>query len=220
MFNRFAKERIAIAPNNPSVWNYLRGVLDHAKIPYSKLQAFVLPYSLPQPPLGTPPEIVDLESPLPSKDSQLPCVAAIEFMADIHEAAGGDDSVKAVEVGYALHEFNTYLTYCSLRDGPMRSPVQPVQLLQKPASGYDRSSRTLRHGPGAHAPFGRSRDGLPSPSMNGPPNLDRLPSVSPIEKHKIMLDSSFQQLASLKPFPQRNRLWFIPSISKCRHGCM
>lgn len=111
MYNRFVKERIAIAPNNASVWNYLRGVLDHAKIPYSELQAFVLPYSLSQPPLGTPPEVVDLESPLPSKDSQLPCVAAVEFMADIHEAAG--ELVKATEVGYVLHELNTYLTYRS-----------------------------------------------------------------------------------------------------------
>jgi protein farnesyltransferase/geranylgeranyltransferase type-1 subunit alpha len=88
-------------------------VLDHAKIPYSELQAFVLPYSLPQPPLGTPPEVVDLESPLPSKDSQLPCVAAVEFMADIHEAAGGSDLVKATEVGYVLHDLNKHLTHRS-----------------------------------------------------------------------------------------------------------
>ncbi|KAG2356077.1 hypothetical protein BDR07DRAFT_1453554 [Suillus spraguei] len=56
------------------------------------LQAFVLPYSLPQPPLGTPPEV----------DSQLPCVAAVEFMADIHEAAGGGDLVKATELWKSL----------------------------------------------------------------------------------------------------------------------
>ncbi|KAG1876401.1 hypothetical protein F4604DRAFT_1761388 [Suillus subluteus] len=85
----FVKERIAIAPNNASAWNYLA-------------RAFVLPYSLPQPPLGTPPEVVDLESPLPSKDSQLPCVAAIEFMADIHEATGGGDLVKATELWKSL----------------------------------------------------------------------------------------------------------------------
>lgn len=87
------------------------------------------------------------------------------------------------------------------RDGPVRSPVQPVQLLQKPAGGYDRSSRTLRNGPGAHAPFGRSRDGLPSPSMNGPPNWDGLPSVSPIEKHEIMLDSRGRRLSNMGPPP-------------------
>jgi protein farnesyltransferase/geranylgeranyltransferase type-1 subunit alpha len=94
----FVKERIAVAPNNASAWNYLRGILDHDKIPYSELQAFVTPYSLPQPPFGTPPEVVDLENPLPSKEAQLPCVAAIEFMADIYEAAGDDDLMRAAEV--------------------------------------------------------------------------------------------------------------------------
>ncbi|KAG1748314.1 uncharacterized protein EDB91DRAFT_1079298 [Suillus paluster] len=98
----FVKERIAIAPNNASAWNYLRGVLDHSKIPYSDLQAFVMPYSLPQTPFGTPPEVVDLESPLPSKDAQLPCVAAMEFMADIHEAAGGEELIKSTELWKSL----------------------------------------------------------------------------------------------------------------------
>ncbi|KAG1757318.1 hypothetical protein EDB19DRAFT_1933564 [Suillus lakei] len=87
------------------------------------------------------------------------------------------------------------------RDGPLRSPVQPMQLLQKPAGGYDRPSRTLRNGPGPHAPFGRARDGLPSPSMNGPPNWDGLPSVSPIEKHEIMLDSRGRRLSNMGPPP-------------------
>lgn len=87
------------------------------------------------------------------------------------------------------------------RDGSMRSPVQPVQLLQKPAGGYDRSSRTSRNGPGPHAPFGRTRDGLPSPSMNGPPNWDGLPSVSPIEKHELILDSRGRRLSNMGPPP-------------------
>lgn len=98
----FVKERIALAPNNASAWNYLRGILDHAAIPYAELQAFVMPYSLPRPLFGTPPEVVDLENPLPSKDAQLPCVAAIEFMADIHEASGGDELTKAVELWKSL----------------------------------------------------------------------------------------------------------------------
>ncbi|KAG2156468.1 uncharacterized protein EDB93DRAFT_913624 [Suillus bovinus] len=87
------------------------------------------------------------------------------------------------------------------RDGPMRSPVQPVQLLQKPAGGYDRSSRSSRNGPGPHVPFGRTRDGLPSPSMNGPPNWDGLPSVSPIEKHEIMFDNRGRRLSNMGPPP-------------------
>ncbi|KAG2117858.1 uncharacterized protein F5147DRAFT_626942 [Suillus discolor] len=93
------------------------------------------------------------------------------------------------------------------RDGPMRSPVQPVQLLQKPAGNYDRSSRTSRNGPGPHVPFGRTRDGLPSLSMNGPPNWDGLPSVSPIEKHEIMLDSRGRRLSNMGPPP-------LPSLKR------
>ena len=30
-----------VAPNNPSIWNYLRGVLNNSKTPYSALKAFV-----------------------------------------------------------------------------------------------------------------------------------------------------------------------------------
>lgn len=92
------------------------------------------------------------------------------------------------------------------RDGPMRSPVQPVQLFQTPASSYDCSSRTLRHDPGAHTSFGRSRDGLPSPSMNEPPNWDGLPSVSPIEKHEIILDSRGRRLSNMGPPPLSSSL--------------
>ncbi|KAG2155414.1 hypothetical protein DEU56DRAFT_976019 [Suillus clintonianus] len=88
------------------------------------------------------------------------------------------------------------------RDGPLRSPVQPVQLLQKPAGGYDRSSRTLRNGPGPHPPFDRTRDGLPSPSTNGPPGWGTgLPSVSPVEKHEVMLDNRGRRLSNMGPPP-------------------
>ncbi|KAG1783682.1 hypothetical protein EV702DRAFT_1054926 [Suillus placidus] len=104
------------------------------------------------------------------------------------------------------------------RDGPMRSPVQPVQLLQKSAGGYDRSSRASRNGPGPHAPFGRTRDGLPSPSVNGPPNWDGLPSASPIEKHEIMLDSRGRRLSNMGPPPlpsslKRDATRQLPHIS-------
>jgi protein farnesyltransferase/geranylgeranyltransferase type-1 subunit alpha len=102
LHTRFVKERIAVAPNNASAWNYLRGILEHAEMPYSELQTFVMPYSLPQYSFDTPPEVVDLENPLPSKEAQLPCVAAIEFMADVYEATGGDDLMKATEVIYCV----------------------------------------------------------------------------------------------------------------------
>jgi len=106
----FVKTKIAIAPNNASAWNYLRGILDHTKTPYSIVRSFVTPYSVPHPDEhGAPPEdIVDLEDPLPSPGAQLPCVAAIEFVADIYEADGGDDLMEAIELWKSLaHEHDT-----------------------------------------------------------------------------------------------------------------
>jgi hypothetical protein len=43
-------------------------------------------------------DILDLENPPPSKGAELPCAAAIEFMADVHEASGKEGVSKAVEV--------------------------------------------------------------------------------------------------------------------------
>lgn len=58
------------------------------------------PYSVPQPGQheAPPGDIVDLEDPLPSPGAQLPCIAAIEFLADTYEASGGEDLMKAIEV--------------------------------------------------------------------------------------------------------------------------
>ncbi|CAG8618215.1 16435_t:CDS:2, partial [Acaulospora colombiana] len=41
----YVKEKISIAPNNLSAWNYLRGILDKAKRNYGTLREFVLPYT-------------------------------------------------------------------------------------------------------------------------------------------------------------------------------
>ncbi len=43
-------------------------------------------------------DVLDLENPCPSEGAELPCAAAIEFMADVHEAAGKEGISKAVEV--------------------------------------------------------------------------------------------------------------------------
>jgi len=95
--NSFTKQSISLAPNNPSAWNYLRGILDHMKLPYSLLARFVKPYTVP---LGSQRvDVVDLENPPPSPGAQLPCVHALEFMADIHEQTGVKDNIlRAVEV--------------------------------------------------------------------------------------------------------------------------
>jgi hypothetical protein len=60
----------------------------------------VTPYSVPhlEQHEAPPGDVVDLEDPLPSPGAQLPCIAAIEFLADIYEADGGDDLTKAIEV--------------------------------------------------------------------------------------------------------------------------
>lgn len=66
------------------------------------------PYSVPHPEQheAAPGDVVDLEDPLPSPGAQLPCVAAIEFLADIYEANGGDDLMKAIEVQqHSLYSF-------------------------------------------------------------------------------------------------------------------
>jgi len=95
--NRFVKERLALAPNNASAWNYLRGLLDRNDIPYSRLRDFVRPYSASS--LGGPAvDVVDLDNPIPSQGVQLPCPGAIEFLADIYEQEGGDSTFKATEV--------------------------------------------------------------------------------------------------------------------------
>jgi hypothetical protein len=95
---RFVKAKISLAPNNASAWNYLRGILDHNNVPYSRLHDFVRPYSLSA---GEPNvDVLDLDNPLPSKGAQLPCPAAVEFLADIYEQEGGDNTLKAVEVGF------------------------------------------------------------------------------------------------------------------------
>ncbi|KAH9973756.1 hypothetical protein BGW80DRAFT_1437112 [Lactifluus volemus] len=96
---RFAKEKIALAPNNASAWNYLRGVLNHARLSYSTQAAFAMQYIVDAAEAGTD-DAFDLENPPPSKGADLPCAAAIEFMADVHEASGKEGISKAVEVRY------------------------------------------------------------------------------------------------------------------------
>ena len=43
-------------------------------------------------------DIVDLDNPPPSKQAELPCTAAIEFLADVYEQEGKGSVTKATEV--------------------------------------------------------------------------------------------------------------------------
>ncbi|EIM88998.1 protein prenylyltransferase [Stereum hirsutum FP-91666 SS1] len=97
----YTKQKIALAPNNMSAWNYLRGVLGHAHVPYPTLISFVEPYTSASPPSNDD-DVVDLENPLPSKGAQLPCPAAIEFLADAYEAEGAGGLSKSVELWKSL----------------------------------------------------------------------------------------------------------------------
>ncbi|KAG6874259.1 hypothetical protein C0993_000735, partial [Termitomyces sp. T159_Od127] len=83
---RFVKENISLAANNPSAWNYLRGILDINDLTYSHVEDFVRMHADALEDATR--DIVDLENPPPSKGAELPCPAAIEFLADIHEKEG------------------------------------------------------------------------------------------------------------------------------------
>ena len=96
---RYVKQKIALAPNNPSAWNYLRGVLTKTSTPFSSVETFVKPYTVPQ--LGDilKETVIDVENPLPGEAAELPCTEALEFLADVCEKRGNEESVDAaVEV--------------------------------------------------------------------------------------------------------------------------
>jgi len=94
---RYTKSKISLAPSNLSAWNYLRGILDKAQMDFYDpgLLKFVEPFTRVRSG-GT--NVVesglksgldneedneeDLDNPLPGERADLPCVYAVEFMAD------------------------------------------------------------------------------------------------------------------------------------------
>jgi protein farnesyltransferase/geranylgeranyltransferase type-1 subunit alpha len=82
---RVTKQAISLVPNNPSAWNYLRGVLEHMKVPFSELKDFVAMYASPREPGPSAFDDTDLENPAPTDAAKLPCPSALEFMAEIYE---------------------------------------------------------------------------------------------------------------------------------------
>ncbi|GAA5939445.1 hypothetical protein JCM3775_001714 [Rhodotorula graminis] len=73
---RYVKEKLALSPNNPSAWNYLRGILARLSLPLSSLSPFVTPLAL-----NTPSSMPPTEPPVSDK-AELPAFLAIEFLAD------------------------------------------------------------------------------------------------------------------------------------------
>ena len=66
-------------------------MLRTTKTPLSSLLTFIQPYARPQPGIkdegvSTEDVIIDLDNPLPGEAAQLPCVEALEFLADVYEA--------------------------------------------------------------------------------------------------------------------------------------
>ncbi|KAJ7037926.1 hypothetical protein C8F04DRAFT_385393 [Mycena alexandri] len=98
----YVKQNISLAPNNASAWNYLRGVLEFNKLPLSTVGPFIRPYtvSLPDP----VDDGIDLENPGPGRGAELPCAAAVEFLADVYEEEGKASVSKAVELWKSLAE--------------------------------------------------------------------------------------------------------------------
>ena len=80
-------------------------------MPYAFLSQFAQMYATERPEGLVLEEevVVDLENPRPSRGAELPCAYAIEFLADVYEAAGGDEKSKAVSVRACLHS-NTSAT--------------------------------------------------------------------------------------------------------------
>jgi protein farnesyltransferase/geranylgeranyltransferase type-1 subunit alpha len=85
---RYVKRAISQTPNNASAWNYLRGVLEHNRVPFATLRDFVKMYAAPREP-GPSDYDADLDNPAPSELATLPCPGAIEFMAEIYEQEPG-----------------------------------------------------------------------------------------------------------------------------------
>ncbi|THH01451.1 hypothetical protein EW026_g1227 [Hermanssonia centrifuga] len=100
---RYIKDKVSLAPNNPSAWNYLRGVLDHTQIPFTTLIPFAELYAVPRVPAsGGAEEVIDLENPGPSPDAVLPCVAAMDFLAEAKAREGGEGTANAIKIWKTL----------------------------------------------------------------------------------------------------------------------
>ncbi|KAL1730592.1 hypothetical protein EV714DRAFT_272547 [Schizophyllum commune] len=97
----YVKQNISLIPNNLSAWNYLRGLMDFNKIPYSSVTPFVQLYTRKRDEGG---DVVDLDNPPPDATAELPCPMAIELLADIYEAEGAEGIPKAIELWKSLAE--------------------------------------------------------------------------------------------------------------------
>lgn len=88
---------------------FVSRTLDFKSVPYSTIEEFIVPYTKPY---DTTVDVendaivaaVDVENPLPSPQASLPCLQALEFLADIWEeksALADEPSSQEVGIGNA-----------------------------------------------------------------------------------------------------------------------
>lgn len=108
------KGKISLAPNNPSAWNYLRGILEYSKTPFISQAPFAEPYTTRRNPWDDE-DVVDLDNPQPALDADLPCVAAVDFLAEAYAQDGGENVKKALHLWKLLaNELDTMRKKCVL----------------------------------------------------------------------------------------------------------
>lgn len=117
----YSKLKLALSPNNPSAWNYLRGVLTRTATPFTTLLPFVLPLTAPLPETPLIADGVTI-----SEDAELPAFLAIEFVADtaliearglfLHAAKGEKEKEELDEkTAEAAALFNSLVQYDPIR---------------------------------------------------------------------------------------------------------
>jgi hypothetical protein len=82
-------------------------------MPYATQAAFAELYVVDAVDAGID-DVLDLENPPPSRGAELPCPAALEFMADVHEAKGKEGVSEAVKVCQYSDSHRRLLPYSRL----------------------------------------------------------------------------------------------------------
>ena len=79
----------------------MRGILEHSNTPFISLASFAQPYTVRRAPWDDE-DVVDLDNPAPSLDADLPCVSAMDFLAEAYAREGGDATQNAIKLWKSL----------------------------------------------------------------------------------------------------------------------
>ncbi|KAF8882468.1 farnesyltransferase [Infundibulicybe gibba] len=92
---RYTKHQISRIPNNPSAWNYLRGVCAHTHTPLSSLEPFVRAYTVPAYATEDTDDVgvVDLDAPLPGIGAELPARGAPREACELWRALADEHDI-------------------------------------------------------------------------------------------------------------------------------